>query len=177
MQMSILHTVIWDMWQRKHWYLIVIIIWPRFMKWNTSGSSTLNTHSDFSRQSICPHEGYCGTGSSTWTHPACSFHRKADVYYCKMSPGCSQAASGPWHSRSLSVSVGIGLLYPQVDSMLGRPHKFRTEWASVMRCIAVFVGINHASAVSFLPLNNLRTVCWNMVKIFTLVNAVKRSIF
>ncbi|KAI4806902.1 hypothetical protein KUCAC02_017693, partial [Chaenocephalus aceratus] len=25
------------------------------------------------------------------------------------------------------------------------PHKFKREWASVMRCIAVFVGINHAS--------------------------------
>ncbi|KAF6018846.1 INSIG2 [Bugula neritina] len=30
--------------------------------------------------------------------------------------------------------------------MLGRRHKFQTEWSSVMRCVAVFVGINHASA-------------------------------
>lgn len=43
----------------------------------------------------------------------------------------------------------VGLLYPCIDSHLGEPHKFKREWASVMRCIAVFVGINHASAVSF----------------------------
>lgn len=43
----------------------------------------------------------------------------------------------------------VGLLYPCLDSHLGEPHKFKREWASVMRCIAVFVGINHASAVSF----------------------------
>lgn len=43
----------------------------------------------------------------------------------------------------------IGLLYPCLDSHLGEPHKFKREWASVMRCIAVFVGINHASVVSF----------------------------
>ncbi|XP_076828704.1 insulin-induced gene 1 protein isoform X3 [Brachyhypopomus gauderio] len=41
----------------------------------------------------------------------------------------------------------VGLLYPYLDSHLGEPHKFKREWASVMRCIAVFVGINHASAV------------------------------
>lgn len=40
----------------------------------------------------------------------------------------------------------VGLLYPCIDSRLGEPHKFKREWASVMRCIAVFVGINHASA-------------------------------
>ncbi|XP_051910091.1 insulin-induced gene 1 protein isoform X1 [Hippocampus zosterae] len=39
----------------------------------------------------------------------------------------------------------VGLLYPCLDSHLGEPHKFKREWASVMRCIAVFVGINHAS--------------------------------
>ncbi|XP_034024233.1 insulin-induced gene 1 protein [Thalassophryne amazonica] len=39
----------------------------------------------------------------------------------------------------------VGLLYPCIDSHLGEPHKFKREWASVMRCIAVFVGINHAS--------------------------------
>lgn len=43
----------------------------------------------------------------------------------------------------------VGLLYPCLDSHLGEPHKFKREWASVMRCIAVFVGINHASVVSF----------------------------
>ena len=46
--------------------------------------------------------------------------------------------------------VGVGLLYPLVDKKLGRCHKLKTEWSSVMRCVAVFVGINHASAVSFL---------------------------
>ncbi|CAI5670755.1 unnamed protein product [Oreochromis niloticus] len=40
----------------------------------------------------------------------------------------------------------IGLLYPCIDSRLGEPHKFKREWSSVMRCVAVFVGINHASA-------------------------------
>ncbi|NXC96965.1 INSI2 protein, partial [Certhia familiaris] len=40
----------------------------------------------------------------------------------------------------------IGLLYPCMDRHLGEPHKFKREWSSVMRCVAVFVGINHASA-------------------------------
>eukprot|EP00062_Callorhinchus_milii_P011343 gi/632957226/ref/XP_007894364.1/ PREDICTED: insulin-induced gene 2 protein isoform X2 [Callorhinchus milii] len=44
-----------------------------------------------------------------------------------------------------SIAV-IGLLYPCIDSRLGEPHKFKREWSSVMRCVAVFVGINHASA-------------------------------
>lgn len=55
-------------------------------------------------------------------------------------------------------SAAVGLLYPHVDKMLGRPHKFKTEWSSVMRCIAVFVGINHASAVSFTTLNDVISV-------------------
>uniref|UniRef100_A0A8C2N3K4 Insulin-induced gene protein n=1 Tax=Cricetulus griseus TaxID=10029 RepID=A0A8C2N3K4_CRIGR len=29
---------------------------------------------------------------------------------------------------------------------LGEPHKFKRKWASIMHCIAMFVGINHASA-------------------------------
>ncbi|XP_054236790.1 insulin-induced gene 2 protein isoform X2 [Indicator indicator] len=33
-----------------------------------------------------------------------------------------------------------------MDRHLGEPHKFKREWSSVMRCVAVFVGINHASA-------------------------------
>ncbi|XP_076828703.1 insulin-induced gene 1 protein isoform X2 [Brachyhypopomus gauderio] len=45
----------------------------------------------------------------------------------------------------------VGLLYPYLDSHLGEPHKFKREWASVMRCIAVFVGINHASAHPMSP--------------------------
>ncbi|XP_016049450.1 insulin-induced gene 1 protein [Erinaceus europaeus] len=40
----------------------------------------------------------------------------------------------------------VGLLYPCIDRRLGEPHEFKREWASVMRCVAVFVGINHASA-------------------------------
>lgn len=49
----------------------------------------------------------------------------------------------------LVLTAVVGLLYPCIDSRLGEPHKFKREWASVMRCVAVFVGINHASAVSF----------------------------
>ncbi|XP_056910181.1 insulin-induced gene 2 protein [Takifugu flavidus] len=40
----------------------------------------------------------------------------------------------------------IGLLYPTIDRRLGEPHRFKREWSSVMRCVAAFVGINHASA-------------------------------
>lgn len=40
----------------------------------------------------------------------------------------------------------IGLLYPCMDHRLGEPHKLKREWSNVMRCVAVFVGINHASA-------------------------------
>lgn len=43
-------------------------------------------------------------------------------------------------------SAMIGVLYPCIDRRLGEPHKFKREWSSVMRCVAVFVGINHASA-------------------------------
>ncbi|XP_061468690.1 insulin-induced gene 2 protein [Rhineura floridana] len=48
-----------------------------------------------------------------------------------------------------TASAVIGLLYPCMDRHLGEPHKFKREWSSVMRCVAVFVGINHASAISF----------------------------
>lgn len=57
-------------------------------------------------------------------------------------PACSDAAV------LCSPAAVVGLLYPCIDSHLGEPHKFKREWASVMRCVAVFVGINHASAVS-----------------------------
>nr|AOX15706.1 insulin-induced 2 protein [Haliotis diversicolor] len=40
----------------------------------------------------------------------------------------------------------IGLLYPCLDHKLGETPCFKREWSSVMRCVAVFVGINHASA-------------------------------
>ncbi|XP_059151410.1 insulin-induced gene 2 protein-like isoform X2 [Physella acuta] len=40
----------------------------------------------------------------------------------------------------------IGLLYPCLDKQLGEELRYKREWSSVMRCVAVFVGINHASA-------------------------------
>ncbi|OQV25940.1 Insulin-induced gene 2 [Hypsibius exemplaris] len=49
----------------------------------------------------------------------------------------------PWVGAG---SAFIGIIYPFVDKKLGKPHRFKREWSSVMRCIAVFVGINHASA-------------------------------
>ena len=45
-----------------------------------------------------------------------------------------------------TAAAAIGLLYPIFDHKLGEPHMYRREWSSVMRCVAVFVGINHASA-------------------------------
>lgn len=51
----------------------------------------------------------------------------------------------------------IGLLYPCMDRHLGEPHKFKREWSSVMRCVAVFVGINHASAVSYILMKSAVT--------------------
>ena len=62
----------------------------------------------------------------------------------------------------LCVPAVIGLLYPCIDSHLGEPHKFKREWASVMRCIAVFVGINHASVVSFHPETQWRLPKWTV---------------
>ena len=46
-------------------------------------------------------------------------------------------------------AVVVGLLYPCIDRRLGRFPCYKVEWSNVMRCLAVFVGINHASAVSF----------------------------
>ncbi|GAV08592.1 hypothetical protein RvY_18257 [Ramazzottius varieornatus] len=43
-------------------------------------------------------------------------------------------------------SACIGIAYPYMDEKLGKAHRFKREWSCVMRCIAVFVGINHASA-------------------------------
>lgn len=42
--------------------------------------------------------------------------------------------------------VLVGLVYPCIDRKLGEKQSFNTEWASVMRCTAFFMGINHASA-------------------------------
>lgn len=43
----------------------------------------------------------------------------------------------------------IGLIYPCVDNKIGHPHYFRRDWTSVVRCVAVFMGIFHYSTVSF----------------------------
>lgn len=56
---------------------------------------------------------------------------------------------------SSSLLALIGLLYPCIDRRIGEPHKLKREWSSVMRCVAVFVGINHASAVSFLVIPSI----------------------
>lgn len=47
-----------------------------------------------------------------------------------------------------AAAVLIGLLYPCLDRHLSisNPDSHKGEWSKVMRCIAVFVGINHASA-------------------------------
>ncbi|XP_073491100.1 insulin-induced gene 2 protein [Aquarana catesbeiana] len=50
-----------------------------------------------------------------------------------------------------TAAAAIGLLYPCIDHQLGEPHKFKREWSSVMRCVAVFVGINHAAPKWTLP--------------------------
>ncbi len=42
----------------------------------------------------------------------------------------------------------IGLIYPCFDIKYGEPHYFRRDWTSVVRCVAVFVGINHFISVS-----------------------------
>ena len=52
----------------------------------------------------------------------------------------------------------IGLLYPCVDSRLGEKQYYKREWSHVMRCLAVFVGINHASAVSFCVFVDIRAI-------------------
>ncbi|XP_038044784.1 insulin-induced gene 2 protein-like [Patiria miniata] len=45
-----------------------------------------------------------------------------------------------------AAAVVVGLLYPCIDTWLGKFPCYRVEWSNVMRCLAVFVGINHASA-------------------------------
>ena len=49
-----------------------------------------------------------------------------------------------------TAAVFIGLAYPCVDQWLGDKHEFGREWSSVLRCLAIFVGITHASVkISF----------------------------
>lgn len=60
-------------------------------------------------------------------------------------------SSSVWNCKIVIVCciAVIGLLYPYLDDILGEKRGHKQEWSSVMRCVAVFVGINHASAVSF----------------------------
>ncbi|OCT60875.1 hypothetical protein XELAEV_18046898mg [Xenopus laevis] len=56
-------------------------------------------------------------------------------------------SSAWWVPLCCGTAAGaIGLFYPCIDRHLCEPHKFKREWSSVVRCVAVFVGINHASA-------------------------------
>ena len=49
-----------------------------------------------------------------------------------------------------TAAVLIGLAYPYVDDCIGEKHNFGREWSSVLRCLAIFVGITHASVkISF----------------------------
>lgn len=55
-------------------------------------------------------------------------------------------SSAWWVAPSCGTAAAIiGLLYPYLDQHLGEDVT-KGEWSSVMRCVAVFVGINHASA-------------------------------
>uniref|UniRef100_V5GLQ4 Putative insulin-induced protein n=1 Tax=Ixodes ricinus TaxID=34613 RepID=V5GLQ4_IXORI len=59
----------------------------------------------------------------------------------------SMFMSSPWWVPAIcgTAAVSVGLLYPCVDHKLGEetiPHR----WSDVMKCIALFVGINQASA-------------------------------
>ncbi|KAM8857045.1 insulin-induced gene 2 protein isoform 1-T1 [Synchiropus picturatus] len=75
--------------------------------------------------------------SAWWLPPCCG---SASSRYLVRCLGCLVCLMAP-----VSSAV-IGLLYPTMDRRLGQPHRFKREWSSVMRCVAVFVGINHASA-------------------------------
>ncbi|EGW14124.1 Insulin-induced gene 1 protein [Cricetulus griseus] len=75
---------------------------------------------------------------------------------CLQGSGAPEPAS--WNHHHLLIRlVGAPVLWhgsrllsayctPCIDSHLGEPHKFKRKWASIMHCIAMFVGINHASA-------------------------------
>lgn len=43
-------------------------------------------------------------------------------------------------------SAIVGLMYPWLDRKLGEGKVYSQEWSAIMRCVALFVGINHASA-------------------------------
>ena len=46
------------------------------------------------------------------------------------------------------VSAVVGLLYPLIDTSFEDQGALCRDWSSVMKNVAFFVGINHASAVS-----------------------------
>uniref|UniRef100_A0A452UGA0 Insulin-induced gene protein n=1 Tax=Ursus maritimus TaxID=29073 RepID=A0A452UGA0_URSMA len=74
------------------------------------------------------------------------FHRTDLNNMLTIAPQKSCPCKPAYSNTALFFTAVVGLLYPCIDSRLGEPHKFKREWASVMRCVAVFVGINHASA-------------------------------
>lgn len=51
--------------------------------------------------------------------------------------------------------AAVGLLLPFLDRTVGQKSKLFIDWPCVMRCIALFVGFNHAIAVSFPLWQNL----------------------
>lgn len=105
----------------------------------------------------------CGTAAGTQTHTRCVISK--DTLYELLPSEESHTNKCCCHSQTMMslrhcmrhliechssfFSALIGLLYPCMDRRLGEPHKLKREWSNVMRCVAVFVGINHASAVSF----------------------------
>ncbi|XP_076349120.1 insulin-induced gene 2 protein-like isoform X2 [Tachypleus tridentatus] len=60
----------------------------------------------------------------------------------------------PWWVPAISgmASAIVGLLYPCLDQKLGKHQFYEQEWSNVIRCVGVFIGINHAIAVSFITL-------------------------
>ncbi|XP_072820197.1 insulin-induced gene 1 protein isoform X1 [Vicugna pacos] len=101
---------------------------------------------------LFPEEVIATIFSSAWWVPPCCGTAAAGKSSRKRS-GLVAATWKPRHFKLAALTpplpsrtAVVGLLYPCIDSHLGEPHKFKREWASVMRCVAVFVGINHASA-------------------------------
>lgn len=69
-------------------------------------------------------------------------------------------SSAWWVAPSCGTAAAvIGLLYPCLDKRLGEELRNKGEWSSVMRCVAVFVGINHASAKIDFANNIQLSVC------------------
>ena len=65
--------------------------------------------------------------------------------------------SGVWWIAPFcgTVAAVVGLVYPCSDIRLGKPHQFQREWSSVLKSVALFLGISHACAVSFLLLKTM----------------------